>query len=222
MGEFKKSSAAPTEVKTLDGLKVAQCAMGLAYSLFLARVEPDKLDALKKKYPVIAPVNDWSRIGKFHDAGTRQPFLSQRDLFFTRLCLTNWCFLYWWNIVRTCQTSFVYISNQGLLLKQRNRPSWEAPRSCQWNPFNCVREQIKFSSRNWMPTSASSFSISHHRVKAPRDLSWSSQITTRPSCGWLDKCCCPLPPNIILVCDINLVHTTACTYIQQASRSDRD
>ncbi|TRY76334.1 hypothetical protein TCAL_03868 [Tigriopus californicus] len=58
MGEFKKSSAAPTEVKTLDGLKVAQCAMGLAYSLFLARVEPDKVDALKKKYPVIAQVDD--------------------------------------------------------------------------------------------------------------------------------------------------------------------
>eukprot|EP00095_Tigriopus_kingsejongensis_P008691 maker-scaffold483_size159862-snap-gene-0.32 protein:Tk08691 transcript:maker-scaffold483_size159862-snap-gene-0.32-mRNA-1 annotation:"hypothetical protein BRAFLDRAFT_67459" len=56
LGEFKKSSAPPTEIKTLDGLKVEQCAMGMAHSLFLARVEPDKLEGVRKKYPLHDPV----------------------------------------------------------------------------------------------------------------------------------------------------------------------
>ena len=50
MGENKKSSANPVEVKTVSDIFIEQVGMGLAHSLFLARPsdekEQKKLDAI--------------------------------------------------------------------------------------------------------------------------------------------------------------------------------
>jgi hypothetical protein len=53
MGEHKKSSAAPLEVKTLSGVFIKQVAMGVAHSLFLACPKNEAEQKKLESYPVL-------------------------------------------------------------------------------------------------------------------------------------------------------------------------
>jgi len=53
MGENKKSSASPVEVKTVAGVFVKQVAMGLAHSLFLVCPQNEAEEKKIETYPVL-------------------------------------------------------------------------------------------------------------------------------------------------------------------------
>ena len=41
LGDMKKSSANPAEIKTLDKVNILECGMGIAHSIFIARNESE-------------------------------------------------------------------------------------------------------------------------------------------------------------------------------------
>jgi alpha-tubulin suppressor-like RCC1 family protein len=53
MGENKKSSAQPVEIKTLDKVYILQCGMGISHSLFIARCDSDDDKKAIEKYDVL-------------------------------------------------------------------------------------------------------------------------------------------------------------------------
>ena len=53
MGENKKSSAQPVEIKTLDKVYILQCGMGIAHSIFIARCDTDEEKKAVEKYDIL-------------------------------------------------------------------------------------------------------------------------------------------------------------------------
>jgi alpha-tubulin suppressor-like RCC1 family protein len=53
LGERKKSSANPVEIKTLDGVYVIRCGMGISHSLFIARNASDEDKKALDKYDIL-------------------------------------------------------------------------------------------------------------------------------------------------------------------------
>ena len=52
MGEHKKSSAQPTEVKTMANLNVTSLAAGIAHTVYVCETkDQDELDKLHEKFP---------------------------------------------------------------------------------------------------------------------------------------------------------------------------
>ena len=62
MGENKKSSAQPVEVKTLDKVYIHQCGMGISHSLFIARCDSDDDKKALEKYDILdqSSLDKWS------------------------------------------------------------------------------------------------------------------------------------------------------------------
>ena len=53
MGENKKSSANPVEIKTLDKVHVLECGMGISHSIFIARNETEADKKAIESYDVL-------------------------------------------------------------------------------------------------------------------------------------------------------------------------
>ncbi len=53
LGENKKSSAQPVEIKTLDKVYIHMCGMGIAHSVFIARCDTDEEKKALEKYEIL-------------------------------------------------------------------------------------------------------------------------------------------------------------------------
>merc|ERR1711894_270231 len=53
LGDMKKSSAQPVEIKTLDKVHVLECGMGIAHSIFIARNENEEDEKAISTYGIL-------------------------------------------------------------------------------------------------------------------------------------------------------------------------